>query len=63
MAEVHLHLLLTGWYKMQNRLILRIPPQGLFVAVSSVSFLIPPTAYPARCGLLTITLLVILTQS
>ena len=48
---------------MQNRIILRIPHQGLFVAVSSVSFLIPPTAYPARCGLLTITLLVILTQS
>lgn len=32
---------------------------GLFVVVSSVSFLIPPTAYPARCGLLTLTLLVI----
>ena len=26
--------------------------------VSSVSFLIPPTAYPARCGLLTMNLLV-----
>ena len=31
---------------------------GLFVGVSCVSFLIPPTAYPARCGLLTTTLLV-----
>ena len=31
---------------------------GLFVGVSSVSFLIPPAAYPARCGLLTTTLLV-----
>ena len=31
---------------------------GLFVGVSAVSFLIPPTAYPARCGLLTTTLLV-----
>merc|ERR1711971_838396 len=34
-------------------------PAGLFVAVSSVSFRIPPTAYPARCGLLTLTLLVL----
>ena len=32
--------------------------KGTFVAVSSVSFLIPPTAYPARCGLLLTTLLV-----
>ena len=36
---------------------------GLFVGVSSVSFLIPPTAYPARCGLLTTTLLVSLPYS
>lgn len=32
--------------------------KGTFVAVSSVSFLIPPSAYPARCGLLLTTLLV-----
>ena len=30
----------------------------MFVAVSSMSFLLPPTAYPARCGLLVTTLLV-----
>ena len=32
--------------------------QGLFVCVSSMSFLIPPNSYPARCGLLITTLLV-----
>ena len=32
--------------------------QGLFVFVSEISFLIPPSAYPARCGLLLTTLLV-----
>ena len=32
--------------------------QGLFVGVSEISFLIPPSAYPARCGLLLTTLLV-----
>ena len=32
--------------------------KGTFVAVSSMSFLIPPTSHPARCGLLLITLLV-----
>ena len=31
---------------------------GMFVLISSMSFLIPPTAYPARCGLLLTTLLV-----
>ena len=31
---------------------------GLFVGISSMSFLLPPTAYPARCGLLVTTLLV-----
>ena len=32
--------------------------QGLFVLVSEISFLIPPSAHPARCGLLLTTLLV-----
>ena len=32
--------------------------EGLFVFVSEISFLIPPSAYPARCGLLLTTLLV-----
>ena len=32
--------------------------KGTFVVVSSVSFLIPPSAHPARCGLLLTTLLV-----
>ena len=31
---------------------------GMFVLISSMSFLIPPAAYPARCGLLITTLLV-----
>ena len=31
---------------------------GMFVLISSMSFLIPPTAYPARWGLLITTLLV-----
>ena len=31
---------------------------GMFVAISSMSFLIPPTAYPARFGTLLTTLLV-----
>ena len=31
---------------------------ALFVVVSEISFLIPPSAYPARCGLLLTTLLV-----
>ena len=34
---------------------------GMFVAISSTSFLIPPTAYPARFGMLLTTLLVQLT--
>ena len=33
-------------------------PSGMFVLISSMSFLIPPTAYPARCGTLVTTLLV-----
>ena len=32
--------------------------QGLFVFVSEISFLIPPSAYPARCGTLLTTMLV-----
>jgi hypothetical protein len=32
---------------------------GLFVTVSSVSFLVPPVMYPARCVLLVTTLLVL----
>ena len=35
------------------------PFSALFVAVSEISFLIPPSAHPARCGLLLTTLLVI----
>jgi len=34
----------------------------MFVLISSMSFLIPPTAYPARCGLLLTTLLVLVTM-
>merc|ERR1712037_1087441 len=37
-------------------------PTGMFVLISSMSFLIPPTAYPARCGLLITTLLVLVTM-
>ena len=36
---------------------------GMFVAISSMSFLIPPTAYPARLGMLLTTLLVRMYQS
>ena len=36
---------------------------GMFVAISSMSFLIPPTAYPARLGMLLTTLLVRIYQS
>ena len=39
------------------------PHPGLFVGVSSMSFLIPPTSYPARCGLLITTLLVCILSS
>ena len=37
----------------------RKSPPGLVVLVSSVSFLIPPRAYPARCVLLVTSLLVL----
>ena len=59
MVEIYLPLLSTlrqvVWYRKQFYIDIE---KGTFVAVSSVSFLIPPTSYPARCGLLLTTLLV-----
>ena len=59
MVVIYLSLLSTlrqvVWYRKQLHIDIE---KGTFVAVSSVSFLIPPTAYPARCGLLLTTLLV-----
>ena len=46
-----------------KNIFLALPLSGMFVAISSMSFLIPPTAYPARLGMLLTTLLVKIYQS
>ena len=51
---------LVGFHERRQMLLslLHLILIGLFVGISSMSFLLPPTAYPARCGLLVTTLLV-----
>ena len=50
--------LLVGFHERRQMLLSLLHLIGLFVGISSMSFLLPPTAYPARCGLLVTTLLV-----
>ena len=49
---------LVGFHERRQMLLYLLHLIGLFVGISSMSFLLPPTAYPARCGLLVTTLLV-----
>ena len=49
---------LVGFHERIQMLLSLLHLIGLFVGISSMSFLLPPTAYPARCGLLVTTLLV-----
>ena len=49
---------LVGFHERRQMLLSLLHLIGLFVGISSMSFLLPPTAYPARCGLLVTTLLV-----